>query len=176
MSVLTRCFYVSTADGRFNVGKELLRQRIRDSREKYKKISCAKRALVYRLDITCDRGCQMSCHRTKFVVHFFVAGAFIFGDHAVAQAQGSISEVSQRPFVVGVIPVVGNGGVGGVAIDANGVMAKAEERDVVALRDARRDAISALAGDVSKRSALRKISLCRLDTVLARHVSENKPL
>ena len=78
----------------------------------------------------------------KFVVHFFVAAAFIFGDRAAAQFQGSIGNVTQQPFVVGVVPVVGNGAVGGVAIDAKGVMAKVEERDVVALRDARRNAMS----------------------------------
>src|SRR5262245_59076996 len=119
----------------------------------------------------------MSCHRVKFVVHFFVAAAFVLGDQAVARAQGSISEVTQRPFVVGVIPVVGaGGGVGGVAIDADGVVASAAERDVVALRDARRDAMSGLAGDVTKKSPLRKISLRRLDALLARYCSENKPL
>src|SRR5262245_7088102 len=117
----------------------------------------------------------MSRLRTRCVVHFFVTSALIFGSNAVAKAQSTISDVTQRPFVVGVIPVVGNGVVGGVAIDANGVMAQAEERDVVALRDARRDAMSGLAGDVTKRSALRKISLRQLDALLARLVSENKP-
>src|SRR6478752_828164 len=111
----------------------------------------------------------MSCHRMKAVVLFVVAGAFIFGDHATAKAQSSIGDVTLRPFVVGVIPVVNNGVVGGVAIDANGVMDKAEERDVVALREARRNAISGLAGDVTKRSKLRKISLGQLDKLLAQH-------
>jgi hypothetical protein len=111
----------------------------------------------------------------RFVVHFFGAAAFVFGDHAAAQFQASIGEVTQQAFVVGVIPVVGNGAVGGVAIDANGVMAKAEERDVVALRDARRNAMSGLAGDVTKTSALRKISLRQLDALLARHLSQQRP-
>lgn len=118
----------------------------------------------------------MSCHRMTFVVHFFVAAAFVVGDHAVAQGQASIGAVTQQPFVVGVVPVVGNGAVGGVAIDANGVMAKAEERDISALCDARRNAMSGRAGDVTERSELRKISLRRLDALLARHVSQNKPL
>jgi hypothetical protein len=119
----------------------------------------------------------MSCHRVKFVVHFFVAAALVLGDHAAARAQGSVSEVTQRPFVVGVIPVVGaGGGVGGVAIDADGVVGNAEERDVVALRDARRDAMSGLAGDVTKKSSLRKLSLRRLDALLACYASEDKAL
>jgi len=118
----------------------------------------------------------MSRHRMKFVVHSFVAAAFICGDHAAAQFQASIGAVTEQAFVVGVVPIAGNGAVGGVAIDANGVMDKAEERDVVALRDARRNAISGLAGDVTKRSELRKISLGRLDALLARHAGETKPL
>lgn len=118
----------------------------------------------------------MSCHRMKFVVHFFVAAALVFGDYAAAQFPSSIGAVTQQPFVVGVVPVAGNGAVGGVAIDANGVMAQAEVRDLVALRDARRNAMSGLAGDVTKRSELRKISLRRLDALVARHVSQNKPL
>src|SRR5690349_20197854 len=115
----------------------------------------------------------MSCCRTESVAHFFVAAAFLLGDHAAARAQ-SISEVTQRPFVVGVVPVVGaGGGVGGVAIDSNGVVASAEERDVVALRDARRDAMAGVADDVTKKSALRKISLRKLDALLARYASED---
>ncbi|HTM54978.1 MAG TPA: DUF1598 domain-containing protein [Pirellulales bacterium] len=111
----------------------------------------------------------------KFVVHFFVAAALVVGDHAAAQ-DASVGAVTQQAFVVGVVPVAGNGAVGGVAIDANGVIAQAEERDVVALRDARRNATSGLAADITRRSALRKISLRRLDTLLARHASQNKPL
>ncbi len=118
----------------------------------------------------------MSCDRMKLVFRFFAAAAFVFACHAAALAQARIGDVTQQPFVVGVIPVVGNGSVGGVAIDANGVLAKAEGHDVVALRDARRDAMSGVAEDVTKRSALRKISLRRLDALLARHVSRNEPL
>src|SRR5262245_70550 len=54
---------------------------------------CAKKALDCRLDNTCDRRFQMSRLRTQFVVHFFVASAFIFGGHAVAKAQSTISDV-----------------------------------------------------------------------------------
>jgi hypothetical protein len=98
------------------------------------------------------------------------------GGCAVAQAQSFIGAGTQRPFVVGVVPVVGNGAVGGVAIDAKGAIEQAERRDLAALRDARRSAMTGLAADISKRSKLRKISLRRLDALLAGHVSENKPL
>jgi hypothetical protein len=142
----------------------------------YKEVDSAK-ILVYRSANSCGRGGQMSSHRVEFVVQFFVAAAFLLGDQAAARAQGSISEVTQRPFVVGVIPVVGaSGGVGGVAIDADGVVGRAEEGDIVALRAARRDAMLGVTGDVTKKSSLRKISLRRLDALLARFASEDKVL
>jgi hypothetical protein len=74
------------------------------------------------------------------------------------------------------IPVVGNGGVGGVAIDAHGAIEQADRLDVVALRDARRAALEGLASDITKPSQLRKISLRRLDALVAQHVSRNEPL
>ena len=111
----------------------------------------------------------------RFLVRIVVVSICIIGGHALAHAQGlSVGEV--RPFVVGVVPVVGNGAVGGVAIDAKGAIDEAEERDVVALRNARRAALEGLAGDVTRPSELRKISLRRLDGFLAEHISQNKPL
>jgi hypothetical protein len=109
-------------------------------------------------------------------LHFIAIATSILGGHALAHAQTTLSEASLRPFVVGVVPVVGNGTVGGVAIDAKGAIEQAEQRDVVALRSARRAALEGLAEDVSRPSRLRKISLRRLDALLAQHVSQNKPL
>ena len=118
----------------------------------------------------------MSRQRMEFLVHFVVISICIVGSHAVAHAQSTISSVTQRPFVVGLIPVVRNGPSGGVAIDANGTIPQAEERDVIALRDAKRAAMSGLTGDITKPSKLRKISLRRLEAIVARHASQNKPL
>jgi hypothetical protein len=110
------------------------------------------------------------------LVRFVAAATCVLTGHALAYAQASLSEGSLRPFVVGVVPVVGNGAVGGVAIDARGAIDEAEERDVAALRDARRAALQGLAGDVNQPSRLRKVSLRRLDALLAQHASQNKPL
>ncbi len=108
-------------------------------------------------------------------VGFLVLASCVLGAPALARAQ-VVSFADQRPFVVGVVPVVGNGAVGGVAIDAQGAIEQAEQRDVVALRNVRRAALEGLAGDVTKPSELRKISLRRLDKLLARHAAQNKPL
>jgi hypothetical protein len=77
---------------------------------------------------------------------------------------------------VGVVPVVGNGAVGGVAIDAKGTIGQAEPRDFVTLREARRAALEGVAADINQPSKLRKISLRRLDALLADHASQNKPV
>jgi hypothetical protein len=109
--------------------------------------------------------------------HLAILVACMGGEGALAQGPPStLSEASFRPFVVGVVPVVGNGAVGGVAIDARGEIDQAERRELVALRDARRAALAGRAGDVNEPSKLRKISLHRLDALLAQHASQNKPL
>jgi hypothetical protein len=110
-----------------------------------------------------------------FLIRIVVVSVCIVGGRAVVHAQ-SVNYTEQRPFVVGVVPEVGNGTDGGVAIDTNGAIEQAEQRDVVALCDARRAALSRLVGDITKRSELRKISLHRLNTLMAQHVSQNEPL
>ena len=57
----------------------------------------------------------------RFLIRFIVVSTCIIGGHALGHAQ-SLSEATLRPFVVGVVPVVGNGAVGGVAIDAQGAI------------------------------------------------------
>ncbi|MBA4107925.1 MAG: hypothetical protein C0485_19510 [Pirellula sp.] len=109
------------------------------------------------------------------LIRFLVVLNCVFGGSALASAQ-NISFAEQRPFVVGVVPVVGNGAVGGVAVDASGVIALAEQRDLLELKEARGVAMVGLGGDVAKQSRLRKISLRRLDALLAQHASENIPL
>jgi uncharacterized protein DUF1598 len=118
----------------------------------------------------------MSRRRMEFVFRFVVVATCMFGGCAVAHAQSFIGAGTQRPFVVGLVPVVGNGAVGGVAIDAKGAVEQAEQHDLAALRDVRRSAMTGLAADISEPSELRKISLRRLDALLAQHVSQNKPL
>jgi hypothetical protein len=109
------------------------------------------------------------------LIRFIIVSTCIVRGHLLARGQ-SISFADQRPFVVGVVPVAGNGAVGGVAVDAAGAIELAEDRDVVALRNARRASLEGLWGDVFKPSDLRKISLRRLDVLLAHHASQNKPL
>lgn len=110
-----------------------------------------------------------------FLIRLNISLAFLLGGRALVHAQ-SLSFSEQRPFVVGVAPVVGNGAVGGVAIDANGIIRRAEHRDRVDLRDVRTAALEGLTEDLAKPTKFRKISLRRLDMLLAAHASQNSPL
>ncbi|HMO84783.1 MAG TPA: DUF1598 domain-containing protein [Lacipirellulaceae bacterium] len=92
-----------------------------------------------------------------------------------AHAQ-SVDFVDQRPFVIGMMPVVRGGAVGGVAVNARGEIDRAQQRDVDALRAARQEALPGAAGDVAAASQLRKVSLRRLDAALARHATQGQPL
>src|SRR6188768_2057680 len=64
-----------------------------------------------------------------------------------------------RPFVIGFIPVVGRGGVGGVSIDAAGVVSRCEVEETGRLREARLRALAPISGEMAAASKLRKISL-----------------
>ena len=110
-----------------------------------------------------------------FLIRFIVVVTCAMGGRALVHAQ-SLSFAEQRPFVVGAVPVVGNGAVGGVAVDANGAIERAKQRDLIELRNARRAALEGHAGDLAKPSKLRKISLRRLEMLLASHAHQNKPL
>jgi hypothetical protein len=76
---------------------------------------------------------------------------------AVGQFVGS---VSLRPFVAGLIPVIGpRGAVGGVSIDAQGVVTRSNVEVLGELRETRRRALNASDTQLHAASPLRKISL-----------------
>jgi hypothetical protein len=91
------------------------------------------------------------------------------GSHAHAQAIGSI-EV--RPFVTGLIPVIGrNGAVGGIAVDADGVVARSTTAQARELKAARAAALAPAISPVAVSSRLRKISLQGLQAALRTQIS-----
>src|SRR5437764_14009618 len=84
---------------------------------------------------------------------------------APAAAQSvALSEI--RPFVVGIVPVIGPGGVGGVSIDAAGVVSKSDVDTLARLRAARAGALSRIDSKLETASPLRKISLRGLQAAL----------
>ena len=71
---------------------------------------------------------------------------------ASARGQASVSFLSQRVFVTGVTPIIGpNGGVGGVDVDASGVLKRAEVRPDGELADDRAAARRGVAGDIRRK-------------------------
>ncbi|MCI0358936.1 MAG: DUF1598 domain-containing protein [Planctomycetaceae bacterium] len=77
-----------------------------------------------------------------------------------AGAQFAVSDIQARPFVIGITPVIGRGGgVGGVSIDAQGVVARTDLDQTRRLRDLRLAAEGRLSGELAAASRMRKVSL-----------------
>jgi hypothetical protein len=94
-----------------------------------------------------------------------------------ASGQASLSFGTQRPFVVGIIPVVGaSGAVGGVSIDADGVVARSDLETRGKLREARLAALKGVDSDIQSASPIRKISLRRLQETIDKLAREKRPL
>ena len=93
-----------------------------------------------------------------------------------AAGQASVGFGQSRPVVVGLIPVVGRGGaVGGVLIDAQGAVARADLAQAQALRDARLAALAELRGPLESASGQRKISLRGLVAALDQQQQKGQP-
>jgi hypothetical protein len=104
------------------------------------------------------------------VVWLLVVCAF---DEAAAQ----VFSGELRPFVVGVIPIVGRtGAVGGVSIDAAGTLARSDVDALGRLRDARLKAMTPIDSDLQAASPLRKISLRKLQAVIDARRLAKQPL
>jgi hypothetical protein len=83
-----------------------------------------------------------------------------------------VGDTEIRPFVVGVIPIVGNGGrVGGISIDAAGAVSRSSVETLGRLRDARQKALSVTDSDLSTASPNRKVSLRRLSAALEEKIA-----
>lgn len=103
--------------------------------------------------------------------------AILSGTPQRAAAQGSVSSGQIRPFVTGWIPVVGPGGaVGGVSIDADGVVARCGEEAAGRLREARLKALAALDEDLNAKSPMRKVSLRGLIAAIEQSRKQQRPL
>ncbi len=92
-------------------------------------------------------------------------------------SSGQLADVELRPFVVGVLPVVGaSGAVGGVSIDARGVVSVSTVEAHGRLREARQRALMPIDSDVTAVSRLRKISLRRLIAAIGKLRAERQPI
>jgi hypothetical protein len=100
--------------------------------------------------------------------------SLVFAVGASARAQ-FVGDTEIRPFVIGIVPVVGNSGrVGGISIDAAGAVSRSDIDTLGRLRDARLKALSVTDTDINTASPLRKISLRRLSTALQEKITSRK--
>lgn len=89
----------------------------------------------------------------------------------------SLGFVEVRPFVVGLVPVIGtNGAVGGVSIDAKGVLSRSDVELLGRLRDIRLKALAPIESDLQAASPMRKISLRRLQAAIDERRKSNRSL
>ncbi len=116
----------------------------------------------------------MTCRSSGRDIQPFLAALVVLAAQAAwpaaVVAQGSIGVTTLRPFVVSVIPVVGRGfrgAVGGVSVDVEGVLSRSEPDAIGSLRVARLRAFEQMGDDIAQPSKLRKISLRRLEAVIA---------
>ncbi len=99
------------------------------------------------------------------------------GRSGEAQVPSYVGVTTLRPFVVGIIPVVGNGAVGGVSIDAQGILARSTADAIGQLAEERAKALQQQPStEVAAASKLRKISLRRLEQAIYEKLKAEKPL
>ena len=107
------------------------------------------------------------------VVVFMMAGPSL--TTALCRGQGSVGALELRPFVTGIVPVAGNGTVGGISIDAKGVVTRTTTARLGTLGRAWRKALKPLPTKVDAYSPRRKISLRGLEREILRHIRAKKP-
>jgi len=95
----------------------------------------------------------------------YAAAAAISGSQQLP-AQAILQDVTLSPFVIGYNVVVNNGAVGGVMIDARGVVTRANTDAEDRLRVAREKALQPLSADLDRASELRKVSLRGLEQAI----------
>ena len=93
-------------------------------------------------------------------------------------AQGfSVSNRSIRPFVTGFVPVVGpRGAVGGVSVDAHGVVKNVDPKYQRELTELKRAAFAKLPPNMATQSGLRKVSLRHIEQSVVEALAGGDPI
>lgn len=91
-------------------------------------------------------------------------------------AQG-ITSGGGRLFVIGFTPIIGpGGGVGGVDVDAEGVLYRVQPIRRAQLDQARTEALRGSSEELHRSSPMRKVSLSRLQAEIAQQIASQAPL
>ncbi|MCS7465224.1 DUF1598 domain-containing protein [Stieleria sp. ICT_E10.1] len=96
---------------------------------------------------------------------------------AAAQGIATIQNVSSTPFVTGITPIIGSrGAVGGVVVDADGVVGRVEPDELDQLRDRWIQLSDTIEGATNVETEFRVISLAGLDRALSERLENGKPI
>lgn len=150
----------------------------RDSRKGGVEMDCRTERLFFRR-ILASVEFLLAPSRTRLRWFALFATALLHAETSFGQQQ--LSSGGVRPFVIGVVPVIGpNGAVGGVSIDADGILDRVDEDVSLRLqanrRQALQDGLQPVSADMNRPSASRKISLRRLEALIVDCRTAGKPL
>lgn len=113
----------------------------------------------------------------RLLVALLLASSVHIFSARCAYGQAAIQAFTSRPFVTGITPVIGsNGGVGGVSVDADGVVSRMDVSETKDLRDAWLKAHQPIANEFAQPTPLRMISLAALDRALSDSIKSGKGL
>ncbi|WP_182867675.1 DUF1598 domain-containing protein [Rhodopirellula sp. JC639] len=122
---------------------------------------------------------SVSCVTRRFTRRAIAVLVLFYVATELAAAQGiaAIQNLTSTPFVTGITPVIGSrGGVGGVWVDADGVVDRIRQDDLDQLRESWSQVADAIEGVGNAESGFRVVSLARLDRALAQRLDEGKPI
>ena len=110
-------------------------------------------------------------------VGLLICNTLIPQSRCLAQGIASIANVTQRPFVTGVTPVIGpNGFVGGVFVDTNGVVSRPTQDALGELKEKWKSVRLRPPKELAVQADMRMISLKQLDRALADLVRDEQPI
>ena len=96
---------------------------------------------------------------------------------AAGQGIAAIQNISSTPFVTGITPIIGSrGAVGGVVVDADGVVGRVEQDELDQLRDRWNQLSDSIEGGTNVETGFRVISLAGLDRALSECLDNGKPI
>ncbi|PAY19608.1 hypothetical protein CKO51_10105 [Rhodopirellula sp. SM50] len=96
---------------------------------------------------------------------------------AAGQGIATIQNISSTPFVTGITPIIGSrGAVGGVVVDADGVVGRVEQDELDQLRDRWIQLSDSIEGATNVETGFRVISLAGLDRALSECLDRDQPI
>lgn len=118
--------------------------------------------------------CRVPSWNVQLVSCATITSVLVLSLSSITFAQtGSVASTTLRPFVISFTPVIGrNGAIGGVSIDASGVVSRKSWDESAALTAAWLKASKPVANELNRTSKLRMVSLGRLESALTPYLDK----